>query len=286
MVERQVAARGISHEAVLQAMRDVPREAFIAADLAEFAYVDAPLPIAEGQTISQPYIVALMAEALELKPGDRVLEVGAGSGYAAAILGKVAKRVITVERHRALAESAAAALRGLGYDNVDVHHADGSLGWVDSAPYEAILVTAAPSRIWQKPLDPLSSADIAGCLAQLGRLDLDRNPELGSDATVVGIVWHWMANVVRGRGPLEYDLLGDHIRGFRKRTMRRWRRQTGGTSLAPAMERIQRDQDLVGLLRKGYSIGNARRWLQRHPRQHAKDAPVSRSHSVGPTAQA
>lgn len=84
MVERQVVARGISHEAVLQAMRDVPREAFIAADLAEFAYVDAPLPIAEGQTISQPYIVALMAEALELKPGDRVLEVGAGSGYAVA----------------------------------------------------------------------------------------------------------------------------------------------------------------------------------------------------------
>ncbi len=156
MVERQVVARGISHEAVLEAMRDVPREAFIAPDLAEFAYVDAPLPIAEGQTISQPYIVALMAEALELKPGDRVLEVGAGSGYAAAILGRVAKRVITVERHRALAESAAAALRGLGYDNVDVHHADGSLGWVDSAPYEAIAVTAAPSRIPQPLLDQLA----------------------------------------------------------------------------------------------------------------------------------
>lgn len=157
--------------------------------------------------------------------------------------------------------------------------------WQDQ-PRVATEFVAWSRRHWQKPLDPLSSADIAGCLAQLGRLDLDRNPELGSDATVVGIVWHWMANVVRGRGPLEYDLLGDHIRGFRKRTMRRWRRQTGGTSLAPAMERIQRDQDLVGLLRKGYSIGNARRWLQRHPRQHAKDAPVSRSHSVGPTAQA
>ena len=142
MVERQLVARGITHEAVLQAMRDVPREAFIAADLAEFAYVDAPLPIAEGQTISQPYIVALMAEALELKPGDRVLEVGAGSGYAAAVIGQIAAQVFAIERHRALAEAAGLRLAELGYANVTVIAGDGSGGLPGQAPFDAILVAA------------------------------------------------------------------------------------------------------------------------------------------------
>lgn len=107
MVERTLVARDIDDPAVLPAMREVPRESFLPAELAEFAYVDAPLPIAEAQTISQPYIVALMAQALELQPGDRVLEIGSGSGYAAAILGRIASRVVTLERHRALAEGAA-----------------------------------------------------------------------------------------------------------------------------------------------------------------------------------
>ncbi|MBC7973755.1 MAG: protein-L-isoaspartate(D-aspartate) O-methyltransferase [Myxococcales bacterium] len=156
MVERTVVARGIDDPAVLQAMREVPRESFLPADLAEFAYIDAPLPIAEAQTISQPYIVALMAQALELQPGDRVLEIGSGSGYAAAILGRIASRVITLERHRALAEGAAEVLRRLGYDNVDVHHADGSHGWADAAPYDAIVVTAAPPEIPQPLLDQLA----------------------------------------------------------------------------------------------------------------------------------
>ena len=155
MVERQLRARGISDERVMAAMREVPREAFVPPELAEFAYIDAPLPIAEGQTISQPYIVALMAEALELEPDDRVLEIGTGSGYAAAVLGRLARKVVSVERHATLAASASAVLRRLGYDNVEVHHADGSLGWPQEAPYDAIVSTAAPEEVPPALLDQL-----------------------------------------------------------------------------------------------------------------------------------
>jgi len=187
MVERTLVARGIDDPAVLQAMREVPRESFLPAELAEFAYVDAPLPIAEAQTISQPYIVALMAQALELQPGDRVLEIGSGSGYAAAILGRIASRVITLERHRALAEGAAKVLRRLGYDNVEIHHADGSLGWPDDAPYDAIVATAAPSEIPQPLLDqlavggrlvvPVGDEDELQTLHRIRRTDAERLSE-------------------------------------------------------------------------------------------------------------
>jgi protein-L-isoaspartate(D-aspartate) O-methyltransferase len=156
MVERQLAARGIEDPAVLDAMREVPREAFIPAELAEFAYVDAPLPIAENQTISQPYVVALMAQALELEPGDRVLEIGAGSGYAAAVLSRLAGQVVTLERHGALAEGAREALGRLGCDNAEVLHADGSLGWPATAPYDAIVATAAAPEVPQPLLDQLA----------------------------------------------------------------------------------------------------------------------------------
>jgi protein-L-isoaspartate(D-aspartate) O-methyltransferase len=156
MVARQIAGRGITDEAVLEAMRTVPREAFVPDGLEEFAYIDAPLPIAEGQTISQPFIVALMAQALELSRDDRVLEIGAGSGYAAAVLGQLAERVVTLERHTSLAEGAGAALRGLGYDNVELHHADGSLGWPQAAPYDAIVATAAREEIPRPLLDQLA----------------------------------------------------------------------------------------------------------------------------------
>jgi protein-L-isoaspartate(D-aspartate) O-methyltransferase len=142
MVERQLARRGISDERVLAAMGRVPREAFVPADLAEFAYDDNPLPIAEGQTISQPYVVALMAEAARIKPGARVLEVGAGSGYAAAVLGELAADVVTIERHGALADGARAALSRLGYSNVEVIEGDGSRGMPERAPFDAILVAA------------------------------------------------------------------------------------------------------------------------------------------------
>jgi protein-L-isoaspartate(D-aspartate) O-methyltransferase len=143
MVEHHIAARGVRSTRVLQAMRKIPREAFLPGNLQEFAYEDSPLPIAEGQTISQPYIVALMAEALLLEGGEKVLEIGTGSGYAAAVLAEIAAEVYTVERIGQLAEKAAAALAEQGYDNVHVLHGDGTRGWPDHAPYDAIVVAAA-----------------------------------------------------------------------------------------------------------------------------------------------
>ena len=132
---------------VLDALRTVPREAFLPEPLQEFAYEDSPLPIAEGQTISQPYIVALMTEALELKGGEDVLEIGTGSGYAAAVLSRIARNVYTVERIGQLAEKAAAVLSKLGYANVHVLHADGTRGWPDHAPYDAIVVAAGGPEV-------------------------------------------------------------------------------------------------------------------------------------------
>ena len=142
MVEFQLVGRGIRDARVLAAMRQVPREAFVASGLADLAYEDAPLPIAEGQTISQPFIVALMAEAAEIKAGDRVLEVGTGSGYAAAVISRIAAKVFTIERYPALAQGAEARLREFGYDNIAVRTGDGTLGWPEEAPFDAILVTA------------------------------------------------------------------------------------------------------------------------------------------------
>jgi len=147
MVDQQIAARGVRSKAVLDAMRSVPREAFLPENLREFAYEDSPLPIAGAQTISQPYIVALMTEALELNGGERVLEIGTGSGYAAAILSRVAADVYTVERIGELAGKSASALAGLGYTNVHVLHADGTLGWPEHAPYDAIVVAAGGPEV-------------------------------------------------------------------------------------------------------------------------------------------
>lgn len=142
MVERQIAARGIRDPALLRAMREVPREVFVPENLAEFAYDDTPLPIAEGQTISQPYIVAAMIEAAGVSSGDRVLEVGAGSGYAAAVLSRIADEVFAIERHKPLADAAELRLTKLGYTNVTVIAGDGSGGLPDKAPFDAILVAA------------------------------------------------------------------------------------------------------------------------------------------------
>ncbi len=147
MVDHHVAGRGVRSPVVLNAMRTVPREAFLPEHLREFAYEDAPLPIAEGQTISQPYIVALMTEALALKGGEEVLEIGTGSGYAAAVLSRIARSVYTVERIGQLAEKAAATLADLGYRNVHVLHADGTRGWPDHAPYDAIVVAAGGPEV-------------------------------------------------------------------------------------------------------------------------------------------
>ncbi len=156
MVDLQLAGRGITDPRVLKAFRSVPREAFIPAELAEFAYRDAPLPIGEDQTISQPYIVALTTEALRLTGDERVLEVGTGSGYAAAVLSRVAKAVFTVERRESLAREAEERLGRLGYRNVEVLHGDGTLGWPEHAPYDAIAVAAGGPRVPKALLDQLA----------------------------------------------------------------------------------------------------------------------------------
>ncbi len=147
MVERDLVARGIRDPRVLQAMGSVPREEFVAADLRRLAYEDAALPIEEGQTISQPYIVALMAEALELRGDETVLDVGTGSGYAAAVLSRIVPRVYTIERHRRLVELARRRFVELGYDNIESRHGDGSLGWPERAPFDAIVVAAGGPEI-------------------------------------------------------------------------------------------------------------------------------------------
>ena len=147
MVDQQIAARGIRDEQVLRAMTEVPREEFVPGQMREFAYEDSPLPIAAGQTISQPYVVALMVEALELGPDDRVIEVGSGSGYAAAVMSRICQHVYGIERHAELAKSSRRALEELGYDNVEILHGDGTLGWPEQAPFHAILVSAGGPAI-------------------------------------------------------------------------------------------------------------------------------------------
>lgn len=156
MVRKQIASRGIGDEAVLRAMRTVPREAFVPGWLHEFAYEDSPLPIEEGQTISQPYIVALMIEAAGVGPADRVLEVGCGSGYASAVLSRVARKVYAIEWHRSLADLARQRIRSLGYDNVVVVQGDGSRGWADEAPFDVIIVSAGGPDVPHSLLEQLA----------------------------------------------------------------------------------------------------------------------------------
>ena len=146
MVSDQLARRDIGDPRVLAAFADVPREQFVDPEQARWAYEDSPLAIGYGQTISQPYVVAITAQALALRGDERVLEIGTGSGYAAAILGKLAREVHTVERIEALAITAAARLARLGFTNVFVHHGDGTLGWPPHAPYDAIAVSASAPR--------------------------------------------------------------------------------------------------------------------------------------------
>jgi protein-L-isoaspartate(D-aspartate) O-methyltransferase len=143
MVRRQIEARGVYDEGVLAAMRTVPRHQFVPPHVIGTAYHDAPLPIGHGQTISQPYIVAYMTAALELTGEERVLEIGTGSGYQAAILAELVAQVVSVERLPKLAEEASVVLSALGYDNVHVVVGDGTLGWPEQAPYDAIMITAA-----------------------------------------------------------------------------------------------------------------------------------------------
>ena len=147
MVRRQIAARGIRDPLILDAFRAVPREAFVASDYGAETYGDHPLPIEAGQTISQPYIVAAMIEAAGIKRGDRVLEVGAGSGYAAAVIGRIAGEVVAIERQRELVAVARERMARLGYENVLIVEGDGTRGWPDAAPYDAILAAASGSHV-------------------------------------------------------------------------------------------------------------------------------------------
>ncbi len=149
MVDDQIIARGIHDERVLDALRRVPRHWFVPVEYAQIAYSDGPLPIGRGQTISQPYIVALMTELLRLHGDENVLEVGTGSGYQAALLASLARQVHTMERHSTLAENAEKVLMRLGLTNVTVHVGDGSLGLPTYAPFQAIMVTAAAPRVPQ-----------------------------------------------------------------------------------------------------------------------------------------
>lgn len=157
MVDRQIAARGLDDPALLAAFRAVPREEFVNPSYASYAYQDSPLPIESGQTISQPYIVALTIDAAEIGEGDEVLEVGAGSGYAAAVIGQIAAKVTAVERHPELVRLAQARMERLGYDNVRIVEGDGTLGWPEEAPFDAIVAAASGSHVpksWIAQLKP------------------------------------------------------------------------------------------------------------------------------------
>lgn len=156
MVERQLRKRGISSAQILGAFRAVPREAFVAEDRSHLAYEDRPLPIEAGQTISQPYVVALMIEAADLKANDKVLEVGSGSGYAAAVMSRIAVQVVGIERREELVKRARERMRSLGYDNVTIIEGDGTLGLASEAPFDAILVAASGSHVPRSLIDQLA----------------------------------------------------------------------------------------------------------------------------------
>jgi len=149
MVARQIAARGVSNAAVLEAMGKVPRHLFVPEDQRGYAYGDHPLPIGKGQTISQPYIVAYMTEALQLQPGDRVLEIGTGSGYQAAVLAELVKEVYSIEIIQELGERSRETLSSLGYTNIFLKIGDGYKGWPEKAPFDGVIVTCAPEEIPQ-----------------------------------------------------------------------------------------------------------------------------------------
>lgn len=183
MVATQLVPRGIEDKRVLEAMSTVPREFFIPPELARHAYCDNPLPIGGGQTISQPYIVAFMAEALALKPGDRVLEVGTGLGYAAAVMGRLCREVCTVERRFDLAGDAELRFEILGLENIVVRCGDGAAGWEEKAPFDAISVAAASPTVPKALLDqldlggrlilPLGPCEGSQTLTRITRVGLD-----------------------------------------------------------------------------------------------------------------
>jgi len=156
MVSSQIKDRGISDKRVLEAMQKVERHLFVPEKMQSLAYADQPLPIGEGQTISQPYIVAIMTELLNLKGDEKVLEIGTGSGYQAAILGELADTVYTIEIVKPLAKRADSLLAAMGYENITVKHGDGYIGWEEHAPFDGIIITCAPPKVPQPLIDQLA----------------------------------------------------------------------------------------------------------------------------------
>ena len=171
MVETQMRARDIKDERVLAAMEKVPRHRFVRASDIDYAYADSPIGIGSGQTISQPYIVAFMTQALAVKPTDKVLEIGTGSGYQAAVLGELVREVYTIEIVPELAERSTQLLKDLGYTNVHVRSGDGYAGWPEQAPFDAVIVTAAPDHVPQPLVDQLKMG--GRMVVPVGRGDQD-----------------------------------------------------------------------------------------------------------------
>jgi protein-L-isoaspartate(D-aspartate) O-methyltransferase len=188
MVAEQIEARAVEDPLVLEAMRAVPRHRFVSDDWQNYAYRDHPLPIGYGQTISQPYIVALMTEALGIEPGDKVLEIGTGSGYQAAVLAEMGLEIFTIEIIPELAAAAEATLRELEYE-VMTRAADGYFGWAEEAPFDGIIVTAAPDHVPQPLVDQLAPGGMMvipvgpiGAVQTLWRFSLDADGELGAES--------------------------------------------------------------------------------------------------------
>jgi protein-L-isoaspartate(D-aspartate) O-methyltransferase len=247
LIGRELRMLGIRDETVLQAMRTVRREDFVPQELREFAYRNAPLPIGSGQTISQPLIVAFMAEALELEPHERVLEIGAGSGYAAAVLSRIADEVFTVERHRELAESAQERLTKLGFQNVHVRHGDGTRGWAEHAPYDAIAVAAGGPAI---PFALLQQLRIGG------RLVMPVGDQRNSQRLIRA--------VRRGEDEFEYDELG-------------------AVQFVPLVgEAGWQEEEPVQVPRAPFSSGNGRTGLPEMIRQTAQRIPSINAVDLGP----
>jgi protein-L-isoaspartate(D-aspartate) O-methyltransferase len=201
MMQRQIRARGVKDPNVIKAMLKVPRHVFVPKPYRAYSYEDNPLPIGEGQTISQPYIVAYMTEALNLKPGDKVLEIGTGSGYQAAILAELVKEVYTIEIVAKLGKRAQQTLDKLGYKNIHVKIGDGYKGWPDKAPFDAVIVTCAPEKVPRALIEQLNER--GRMIIPVGRAGgvqkLVRAVKKGGHLKTDNVMYVWFVPMVKGK---------------------------------------------------------------------------------------